>query len=147
MSSIVYATDWLDSKQDCPTVYVLFHEKTKKFYYESNPAVNLFAFKAKDRDEAYAIEQLVLTINVNSGLLLNRAMDALSNTGVEFTSDVRAKMQLKRLTSGGGKPPKTLSVDGVKFDSISVAANTLGLGRKAVRFRAKSDTYPNYVLL
>lgn len=75
-------------------------------------------------------------------------------TGRNHSDDVKQKLSEMRSGSGntmfgksGSLSPtsKKVIVDGIQYDSITLAGMAIGVSRKVVEYRIKSDKYPGYI--
>ncbi|MNV88735.1 NUMOD3 motif (2 copies) [compost metagenome] len=74
-------------------------------------------------------------------------------TGKNHTDDVKRKLSEMRTGSGntmygksGSLSPtsKKVIVDGIQYDSLTIAGEAIGVGRKTVALRIKSEKFPSY---
>lgn len=75
-------------------------------------------------------------------------------TGKKHTDVVKQKLSESRTGSGntmygksGALSPtsKKVIVDGIQYDSLTLAGKAIGVSRKVVEYRIKSDKYPGYM--
>lgn len=131
-----------------------------------NKSFRVKYIRAKDRKEAYEIEQLLLDKHMDSGLLFNRFTIAETNGhGGKWSEEAKLKqsdvgkrnVEAGKLSSAWAARSRSVSIDGKSYPSIRAAARSLGmepytltnrfnnLGKPGSRYRNRymyTDTAP-----
>lgn len=130
-------------------------KELQHLYRESGGLDSVLQFESiitEDRDEAYACEQRILDDLKDSGLLLNKAIDAKSpNKGRQHSNSHKQaiaeslrgrehsperKEKIARINAARGR---RVSVDGVIYATLSTAARVLGMDKGVVHKRVNNQ--------
>lgn len=117
----------------------------QKCYTNSKDKIIRISFiRVKGRQEGFDLEQLLLDKYINSGLLFNVVKSARTNgLGGKWTPEAKEKQsqvgknnaETGKLKNAWKSTSRPVTIDGVRYDSISDAARKLGVSQSTLAWR------------
>ncbi len=114
--------------------------------YNRDPVVTFTFFETKDKSEATKLEQEHLNQYFGNGRLYNASFHATAPIlgGCDLN---RGEDWRKNQSCAKDEKKRAVEIEGVRYDSITAAARTLGLNKTMVTHRAQSANFEDWKFL